>query len=552
MDLGSRDIDSETAETPLIVGESSAKSTEAQGGHVKTKSAGGGCCALSCTCMTICVLLTELSVRLAGVSIDENMVLYCTNKLQFSSSEAVTINNLFYGTSFFVPLVGGWIADSVAGRFNTIYGSCLLYMVGAFLLPATALNYSQLFGNGYAMDLSSKRGYFMTGIFLAAFGTGGTVSNIVTFGALQNEAAGPEAVQSFCIWVYWFTNFGSAIAVSLVGYIQQEVGFDIGYLIPALAITMATIFISLPRNYYVHKPPTGSVITWSVGIIREAMQNKKKYTGKLNNLLDYAKRKHGGNYTEREVEGLKTVGRMIPVLLCLIVFNTVNNQGSSTYFLQGEVLNLRLGAVTIPISSLHLFNSCTILIMIPVMDKIVYPFLARCGVRPTMLQRIGLGMLICCAGSSMAAILEVVRKNDIAANGGRVQVVAGVAYNASDMSIFWQVPQYVLSGCAEVLTTVTSREFAYTEAPSSMQGVVMGVNFVSVGLGGFLGSLLVTIVGAATSANPWIPNDINKGHIEYFFLVLAGLTLANFFVYLFIASKYRYKTTVEEDNEFDM
>ncbi len=36
------------------------------------------------------------------------------------------------GTCYFVPVFGGWVADSLLGRFNTILGSALIYVVGTF------------------------------------------------------------------------------------------------------------------------------------------------------------------------------------------------------------------------------------------------------------------------------------------------------------------------------------------------------------------------------------------------------------------------------------
>ena len=36
------------------------------------------------------------------------------------------------GTCYFVPVFGGWIADSMIGRFNTILGSALIYVVGEY------------------------------------------------------------------------------------------------------------------------------------------------------------------------------------------------------------------------------------------------------------------------------------------------------------------------------------------------------------------------------------------------------------------------------------
>ena len=53
-----------------------------------------------------------------------------------------------------------------------------------------------------------------------------------------------------------------------------------------------------------------------------------------------------------------------------------------------------------------------------------------------------------------------------------------------------------LSNC---LCIVPGLEFAYSQAPSSLEGVVMGLNLVTTGLGSYLATAVVNIVNAATS-----------------------------------------------------
>ena len=46
-----------------------------------------------------------------------------------------SLNFLFVyvsGTCYFVPVFGGWLADSMLGRFTTILGSALIYVVGEY------------------------------------------------------------------------------------------------------------------------------------------------------------------------------------------------------------------------------------------------------------------------------------------------------------------------------------------------------------------------------------------------------------------------------------
>ena len=92
-------------------------------------------------------------------------------------------------------------------------------------------------------------------------------------------------------------------------------------------------------------------------------------------------------------------------------------------------------------------------------------------------------------------------------------------------------------------------ELAYTEAPKSLQGVIMGVYLFTQGLGGFVGAALVVIVNAITGAtdesNKWYPdkNYINSKvpHLAYYFFLLAGLMFLNFMLYIFVAVSFKKK-----------
>ena len=62
---------------------------------------------------------------------------------------------------------------------------------------------------------------------------------------------------------------------------------------------------------------------------------------------------------------------------------------SNSYLLQGERMDLTLGGFTIPAASLQLFDSAVIIILVPLMDRLVFPLLDRCNLRPSLLKKIG-------------------------------------------------------------------------------------------------------------------------------------------------------------------
>ena len=67
----------------------------------------------------------------------------------------------------------------------------------------------------------------------------------------------------------------------------------------------------------------------------------------------------------------------------------------------------------------------------------------------------------------------------------------------------------------------------------------MGLNSAMSGFGFFLASALASIVEKA-SDREWYPEDLNKGRLEYYMFLLAGLMLLNTTVFLLLAVSYRY------------
>ena len=95
----------------------------------------------------------------------------------------------------------------------------------------------------------------------------------------------------------------------------------------------------------------------------------------------------------------------------------------------------------------------------------------------------------------------------------------------------------------------TGLEFAYSQAPKCLQGLVMGAFLVTSGLGSYVASILVIIVRSASDTDWYPSNDPNNGHLEYFFFLLAGLMMVNFVVFLYVASSYQYKASPKRTDE---
>eukprot|EP00658_Telonema_sp_P-2_P005055 TRINITY_DN11896_c0_g1_i3.p1 TRINITY_DN11896_c0_g1~~TRINITY_DN11896_c0_g1_i3.p1 ORF type:complete len:327 (-),score=49.87 TRINITY_DN11896_c0_g1_i3:218-1198(-) len=211
------------------------------------------------------------------------------------------------------------------------------------------------------------------------------------------------------------------------------------------------------------------------------------------------------------------------------------------------------GGFEIPIAALNLFDSVTILIMVPICEHAVFPALARL-MDWTVLKKIGTGFLFAALSMVAAAICEHARRHvfDSCAGIGCSERLDGnvcntnAGYNVANMSVLWQIPQYVLIGISEVFASIGAMEFFYAQAPESMRSSAAALNLITTALGTWFAAALTQLVNA-DSDRRWVTNDLNNGHFMDFFLLVGGLMVMTFLLFVYYSSSYQYMHMVPED-----
>lgn len=300
------------------------------------------------SCAVVCILVTELCERLTFYGINGNLVLFATDdkQLDLTPSEASILSYIFQGTCFSLPVLAGWLADSVAGRFTVIFFSALVYLVGAALLPLGSISEHSHVSwalSSLTLNPTFKKAVYMSGLFLVAFGTGGIKANVSPFGADQVANRGPGAIQTFFIWFYWFINIGAFLAFTFVVYVQQDVSYFYGYLIPACSIIISLLIFLAGKSSYQIRNPTGSVLSTTLKIATEALRKARRpaLSGAfVHHWLDRAKVTFGGSYSSWEVEDVKKVFRLVPIFGTFVLYWTVYAQVIIQYAVLLFIINI--------------------------------------------------------------------------------------------------------------------------------------------------------------------------------------------------------------------
>lgn len=522
------------------------------------------------------ILGGEFCGALAYYAVGTNLVSYLTKVQHQSNVEAASRIISWQGTCYLASPLGAFLADSYWGRHQTIVVSLTIFTLGMVLLTLSAEAPETI----SSVAISPQVALSSLGLYMTALGLGGIWPCVPTFGADQfddTDAAEKAQKELYYNWYYFAVNGGFFFASTIMVWIQDNCGWTLGFGIPTFFSAVGIAGFLASTRVYRYQKPGGSALTRTCQVAVAAMRKSHvdvpvdsillyEIPGKVSAIAGSRKLMHTDGLTildraatvtacdktssdllnpwrlctVTQVEELKILVRMMPVLVTSIIFNTA--EASFPLFVeQGTVMDNRIGGFSVPPASLTTFTCVCILMLAPAYNKFLMPIASRItGVKRGLseLHRIGVGMVFAMLSLVLAASVETARL-DVARSRGLLHRNVAVP-----MSVLWQVPQYFFVGVAKVFSVVGFIEFAYEHSPDAMRSMCQACALIMVTLGSYLVSIMLKIIGSATTMGGkpgWIPENLNEGHLDRFFWVMAGLQFLNLLVFVHCAARYKRK-----------
>ncbi|XP_010681571.2 protein NRT1/ PTR FAMILY 3.1 [Beta vulgaris subsp. vulgaris] len=527
------------------------------------------------------IFANEICEKLAVVGFQTNMISYLTQQLHMPLTKAANTLTNFGGTGSLTPLLGAFLADSYAGKFWTITIASIIYQLGMISLTTSAIVPKLRPPPGEEAS-GGQLAILYVSIYLAALGSGGIRPCVVAFGAEQFDESDPNQKNStwkYFNWYYFAMGASMLVAVTVLVYIQDNVGWGWGLGIPTFFMIISITSFAFGYRLYRHFDPVGSPFTRLVQVCLAAYKKRKlpmvddpwllyenaeldasiSLAGKLIHTKQLKFLDKAAIVTEEDnpkapnlwrlntvhrVEELKSIIRMGPIWAAGIILITAYAQQSTFSLQQAKTMDRHITKTfELPAGSMSFFTISTMLTTIAVYDRVLIPIARKFtgldrGI--TFIHRMGIGFVISILATLVAGFVEQKRKH-----AAMVYGLTNDPHSIIPISFLWLVPQYALHGMAESFMSIGHLEFFYDQAPESMKSTAMALFWTAIALGNYLSTFLVTMVHKFTAAKDgsnWLPDDnLNKGKLEYFYWLITLLQLANFIYYLVCAKYYTFK-----------
>ncbi|GBM37469.1 Solute carrier family 15 member 2 [Araneus ventricosus] len=327
--------------------------------------------------------------------------LYFTEELYLSRTTSASIFHAFLTISYFVPLLGGILADAWLGSFWTIIHISMIYAIGNILSCLSA----------FPLSLNSRKALSFAGLLLAGIGTGGTKPCNPVFGGDQFEDDQVTQRHHFFSVFYAVTNAAAITSTFLTPQLRgdfecfaEDTCYALAFGFSAVIFIMSLTVFSVCKPFYKTPPAEGSAFVSVFKCIARALVRKTRSKGETKeHWLDYANDK----YDKELIHDIKSFIRVFRMFIPLPIFWALFAQQGSTWLLQAASMDGEVMGFRIKPDHMQLVNPVLIVVMMPLFEYVIYPALSELRLCRRPLQKMVAGGLLTAIAFIMSGFIQL-------------------------------------------------------------------------------------------------------------------------------------------------
>ena len=468
--------------------------------------------------------------------------------------------------------LAGFVADVCCGRYRAVMISLGFLLGGlAFLTLTAALLFPHIIRNPFNADHyrhNSNIFFALSGLGLLLLipGLSGYQANFIQLGLDQLLEAPSEYLGLFVHWVEWFTQLGFTFMEPMF-YLMFNCSkiFSVHTTVLSLApfffvvLLIVLVFSCWKRRWFYSEPGQQNPYKMVVKVLNFARKHKyplqrSAFTycdDEEPSRIDFAKERYGGPFTTEQVEDVKTLLRILAVLLVL----------GPTFFLEIPMDPIfpiyinHTGRFQVPQCSpaalfkkMELLRSLAAVTFFPIYIWFIYSVLRRCI--PKILVRIWVGVVSLVVGMMTMFLIDLYGHAKVYnTQNHRAAACMFIKHDhnhSSHLELPWSVNLMpaLLMQAGQTLVLTTSFEFISAQGPHSMKGLLIGLLYALRGTFKFLGAISilpfsVRAIWASDYMKKHLPAVTNCGF--GYLLLNCVVGFSGLLLFTVAARRYRYR-----------
>jgi len=457
-------------------------------------------------------------------------------------SAATALTNFFLFWCYCSPIIGAVVADQYLGRYKTITSFSFIYLIGSVVLFLTSLPRS--------IEAGAAFPGLVVALICIGLGTGGIKANVSPLIAEQYQESRPRVkilksgekvivspeltIQRIYMVFYMAINVGSLSSIATTE-LELNVGFWASYLLPLVMFVTAIFILIAGRKRYVVRPPKGSVIPQSLRILWIGISSRSGLESAKPSAQGRLADGHLVPWDANFVDELRVALSACKTFPFFIIYWVAYSQMLNNFISQAGTMDLH----GIPNDIMGNIDPITIIIFIPILDRLVYPWLRKFGIESRPITRIFWGFIMGAIGLAYAAFVQKLIYSAPPCYEYPLSCDAGKLPNGdhehNHVHIAVQAPTYFFIAMSEIFANVTGLEYSYSKAPASMKSFIMALFMMTSAIGAALGAAI-----APFAKNP---------NLVWLYITLSAATLATGLIFWACFRKYN---AVEGSSRFDL
>jgi proton-dependent oligopeptide transporter, POT family len=301
------------------------------------------------------IITMEACERFSYYGLVSILMLYLQKELKLGEAHAKEVVHLFKTGVYFLPILGGLIADRWLGRYRTILFLSIFYCLG----------------HGWIAITDASKNGLLTGLALIALGAGGIKPCVSAFVGDQYGPGSDDKLSRIYGLFYASINFGAMFGFALIPWTRDHHGYRWAFAIPGIFMGIAAAVFWAGSRAYTRVPvappaPSASGAT-----------------------------------------DLATVGRIALILSPVPVFWALFDQINTSWVTQGSAMKpFEVLSFTFDAERIQSVSALLVLIWVPILTFGLYPWANRRGWNLTPLKRMGAGFVFASISFVICAWLQ--------------------------------------------------------------------------------------------------------------------------------------------------